>query len=255
MPDEEEESSKVGSPLSAVRKSERNVDDLIDLAKRRPILCALFIIVTLASLGHWVLGESISKLKADNIKLENELTETKRDRDSKATQLAPFLAVAEKQFKNAPADKRLDLLLDKVTDIQKRLPPDHRFSLPELDQILAELKQSPKLNVHFSLVMEYVEGGDAVKQLRQVFEQAGFSTITSGDMGSGQRGLTLFGKPEILTDEHLINAIKIMFKRFDQPPRLTTNGFLMDAKSDLTISIGPHPLPDPNFTVRSNWRF
>ena len=51
--------------------------------------------------------------------MKEEWAEVKRDRDAKATQLAPFLALATKEYPDAPADKRLELLGHRIEALEK----------------------------------------------------------------------------------------------------------------------------------------
>lgn len=96
-----------------------------------------------STIGHFW-GKS--KLEAQISDLQQDLTETKRDRDSKATQLAPFLAIANQRFEAAPADKRLDLLLERIDDLTQtvrdtaaRLPTKRSLSPEAITRIQTKL--------------------------------------------------------------------------------------------------------------------
>jgi hypothetical protein len=108
---------------SIVERSERVFDDVSRLWHRRPWLC-IGILIALLSPSLILLADKFfgrSKLLEKISGFKSELVEAKRDRDSKATQLAPFLAVANEHFASAPPDKRLDLLLDRTESLTQLL--------------------------------------------------------------------------------------------------------------------------------------
>jgi hypothetical protein len=237
MADETEESNKVENPLSAVKKSERNFDDLIDLSKRRPVLCAFFIIAAVASgAWHWASGESLSKKKEQIDTLQKESTELKRDRDSKATQLAPFLAIAEKQFKESPPDKRMDLLVEMVKDIQNRLPAQRSFSEAEIASIMEQLKQAPKLSISFDTVLGDIDGEHVRVQLEKVFKDAGFDIVggRASYFSDPPKGLIVYSASNDL-NQHFNAALIKMFKHFNQKPGLARDPSLTGGAIRLLI--------------------
>jgi hypothetical protein len=87
------------------------------------------IIITLITVGH-----QRSELRLDNKNLQAKLADSqstlydvKTERDKYQTQLAPFLAVAEKSFPDTPSEQRLELLL---TRIDKAITDAFRYNLP-----------------------------------------------------------------------------------------------------------------------------
>ncbi len=97
---------------SSFKKAERSLKDWASLFRKDPLkwffvnLIWLGPTIALGVGNFWGVGS-----------VKQELREVKQDRDAARTQLAPFLAVANLQFTNAPSDKRLDLLLDMMRNI------------------------------------------------------------------------------------------------------------------------------------------
>jgi hypothetical protein len=104
---------------SFVRKGERALDDFIDLWKRRKPACVIVLLVmALPAIGFAISnfwGKGVLRHQVDD--LQKRLNATERDRDSKAAQLAPFLAIANQRFESAPPDKRLDLLAQRIEEL------------------------------------------------------------------------------------------------------------------------------------------
>jgi hypothetical protein len=139
-----------------------------------------------------------------NESLEKDLIAMKADRDAKATQLAPFQALAAKAFESAPPDKRLDLLLEKVSKIEtntlvvqnqlaaittenlhRNLSPEQQHEFKNLTQLL------PKGKVEVRIA--FGAGEEIEKyawQIEKMLKDSGFDTgpdlaMTSGKVPNG----------------------------------------------------------------------
>jgi hypothetical protein len=106
---------------SVVKQVESGWNDWRRLWKRKPLVALLILLFLVAPASllviqhFWGNGELKEKLSQN----EKELADVKRDRDAKATQLAPFLALAQKTFTDAPPDERLKLLIQRVEILEK----------------------------------------------------------------------------------------------------------------------------------------
>jgi len=100
---------------SITKRAETEVKDLSRIRKRKPKL--FWALVVIAAAYIIIRGVAIPHLASELSKTKEELLDVKRDRDAKASQLAPFLAVANRTFEASPPDKRLDLLVDKMIEI------------------------------------------------------------------------------------------------------------------------------------------
>jgi uncharacterized protein involved in exopolysaccharide biosynthesis len=120
-------SEKTGEDSNIISKGERNVDAFLDLWKRRRKIC---ILVTLILICPDILGLiSYFDKSAKITELKSKLAEVTADRDKKEQLLAPWQALAARTFASDPSEKRLDLLLEKVGQLQgavddaaKRIP-------------------------------------------------------------------------------------------------------------------------------------
>ena len=114
---------------SPVKKLESALDDLLDLWRRRKIVCcivlAVIVLPTLFTIYQQIVA--LPKLKDKVSTLESEKSNAEKERDKAELQLAPFLAVAESRFPDTPADKRLDLLLNRI---DKAITDAFRYNLP-----------------------------------------------------------------------------------------------------------------------------
>jgi len=94
---------------------EQNFDSFVDLCKRRKWLaliaaCIILYIIFL----HFKIYPHMNSL-------ENNLKNLKEDNKQLQTQLAPFLAVANKEFSDQPENKRLELLVNEMDIIEKSI--------------------------------------------------------------------------------------------------------------------------------------
>lgn len=169
---------------SIVKKTESALDDLIDLWRRRKIVCIIVLLVIILPTGFtlYLKFVVVPKLKDQLGALQTAKDEAQRERDKAQLQLAPFLAVANRRFPDSPADKRLELLLSKleqaITDVQsaaRMVSPEHSLD-PRLRQSLIDnLKSVPPLDVEITCVLGDTESLSLASQLKDVFEQAGWN--------------------------------------------------------------------------------
>ena len=168
---------------SIVKKTESALDDLLDLWRRRKLVCVIVLIVIILPAGFTLYQQlvAVPKMKDQITALQTAKREAEQKRDKAELQLAPFLAAAERRFPDTPADKRLDLLLarlDKaITDVQsaaRKVSPERSLD-PRLKQsLLSRLKSLSPLKVEITCVLGDTEGFSLASQLKDVFEQAGW---------------------------------------------------------------------------------
>jgi len=166
------------SEPSVIKKAETVWDDLRRLWRRRPWLAALVIAFFLAPTGVFVYEHFWGKadLKERLAQVRNELADAKRDRDAKATQLAPFLAVAQKTFADAPPEKRLELLSRRVESLEKNLSDAQPRGISS-NALWTARSQMLQLGVPISFVVrpEFadLESAILVRQISEVLLVAG----------------------------------------------------------------------------------
>lgn len=168
---------------SIVKKTESAVDDLRDLWQRRRLVCIVVVTIIFLPAAFTLYQQFIivPGLRAEVSTLESQQRDAERSRDKAELQLAPFLAAADRRFPDTPADKRLDLLLERlnlaINDVQnaaRKVSPERSIS-PQLRQsLVTDLKSVPKLDVEISCVLGDTEGFSLASQLRSVFDDAGW---------------------------------------------------------------------------------
>ena len=168
---------------SIVKKTESALDDLLDLWRRRKLVCVIVLIVIILPAGFTLYQQlvAVPKMKDQITALQTAKREAEQKRDKAELQLAPFLAAAERRFPDTPADKRLDLLLarlDKaITDVQsaaRKVSPERSLD-PRLKQsLISRLKSLSPLKVEITCVLGDTEVFSLASQLEDVFEQAGW---------------------------------------------------------------------------------
>ena len=168
---------------SIVKKTESALDDLLDLWRRRKLVCIIVLLVIILPVG-WSLYQhfvAVPKLKDQVTALQTAKGDAERERDKAELKLAPFLAAADHRFPDSPADKRLDLLLARlekaITDVQsaaRKVSPERSLD-PRLRQSLIDnLKSVAPLDVEVTCVLGDTEGFSLASQIKDVFEQAGW---------------------------------------------------------------------------------
>ena len=173
---------------SIVKKIEIAIDDFLDLWKRSKLLF-LFVIIFILALGaYFVIPKFIymPKLKSELEKKENTIKElevkiskVEHERDKAQTQLAPFLAVANKKFSESPQDKRLDLLLNRLEqtvdtfqDIAKSIPVDRKLNQTIKNKIIERLKLIEPLVIEISCIVGDQEAISLAAEFKEIFENA-----------------------------------------------------------------------------------
>lgn len=166
---------------SFVGKVEQNVDDLGKVRKRKPwlfyLLLAGFVIFGVLYVFEKFWG--IPKLKEQLQAQEKQISELTRDRDSKAAQLAPFLAVANKEFRDAPENKRLELLMQRVEDAArslettaKNLNAPRRLTQEQVSVIVAGLQRFTNYSCTVTTMNTDYELTRYAEQIVELFKSA-----------------------------------------------------------------------------------
>ena len=179
-------------------KSEKELDALRSLFKRRPILCLLVILGLVCSAvyaGYQAITiRNVEKAYND---LEKQLETVKQKRDTLADQLAPFLAAADLRFPDDPPDKRLELLLKRyektmleVDPVTRKMGPERQLSESVRERVIERLKQQQKLKVNITSVLGDSEAYSLAEQLKTVFLNAGWP------VSKGSVRLGIFYKPQ-----------------------------------------------------------
>jgi hypothetical protein len=168
---------------SIFRKTETAFDDLVDLWRRRKLVCIIVLAVMVLPAGFTLYQQYVAmpKLKDQVTTLERQKRETEQERDKADLRLAPFLAAAERRFPDTPADQRLDLLLSKldkaITDVQtaaRKVSPERSIDPQMKQSLVANLKPISPLDVEITCVLGDTEGFALASQLKEVFQQAGW---------------------------------------------------------------------------------
>jgi len=173
---------------SIVKKTESALDDLLDLWHRRKLVCVIVLVVIILPGGFTLYQQlvTVPKLKTQISTLKSGKQKAERERDKAELQLAPFLATAKASFPDAPPDKRLELLLNRmeqaVSEVQnaaRRIGRDRVLSDYLIKKVVTKLKLQPKMTVEITTVLGDTDGFALAKQLETVFRQAGWP-ITEG---------------------------------------------------------------------------
>lgn len=227
---------------SIIKKGENAINDFLHLWRRRKLICIVIIIVLLipaifsVANSFWGRGQLNDRI----VKLESELTETKRDRDARAAQLAPFLAIANQRFENAPPDKRLDLLLDRiekltttVQDSMAKLQSRRSLSAEAIARIVGKLNSSPHLDVEVGGMLGDMESLGLANQIKSAFEQSGFKVRKLAQylpQSEPIYGVSIYfkEKPKL----GLINATGQVFTELGQPLAMVLAPNLIGANAD-----------------------
>lgn len=111
----------------------------------------------------------------------SKLDEAIKAKDKAEVQLAPFLAVANKQSQGDPEDKRLELLIGRfdaaVLNVEKAAKKlsTQRSIPPEIsDRIVNNLKSVSPFLVEIEAVAGDQESIGLSKQIKNIFEKAGW---------------------------------------------------------------------------------
>ena len=180
----------MGADPSIVRKTESAIDDIIDLWRRRKLICIIVILVVVVPIAFGVykqfvtvpnLTSEISQKQRKIDELRSSLQKTEHERDKAQIQLAPFLAAAERTFPNNPPDKSLELLLVKleqaigsVKDAARRISPERVLDIQAKNALVSSLKTLQPLDVEITSILGDNEGFALALQIKSVFEVAGW---------------------------------------------------------------------------------
>ena len=169
------------SERSIVKKTESAIDDLIDLWRRRKLVCTIVIAIIFIPtvFGLYQRFVEVPKLKDDINHLKDSVQSAEKERDKAETKLAPFLAFANQRFPDSPSDKRLELLLSKldqviisVQDAARRVSSERSLT-PQIQSLLvANLETIPPLDVEVTCVLGDTESFVLASQIKNVFEKA-----------------------------------------------------------------------------------
>jgi len=168
---------------SHIQTIEKTVDDLADVKKRKPWLFYLIVLGLVAVGVLYVFDKfwGIPSLEEQITKQEKEIQELKRDRDSKATQLAPFLALANKTFEKSPPEKRLELLVERLDQVALNLETtvtqitrERGYGESEQTKIISALRPFRQWSVELGVVPGDFEAAQLASQLHGMFFEAGW---------------------------------------------------------------------------------
>ena len=201
------------------------------------------IIVTLITIFH-----QRSELRLDNKNLQTKLSDSekvlidvKAERDKYQTQLAPFLAIAERSFPGESTNKRLELLLTKldkaINDVQsaaRKVSPKRTLGAKLEQTLIANLKSSHPINVKITGVMGDTESLVLANQIKEVFNRAGWGVkaVDQKAFINPIRGLVLvFGKAP---PPALKQALTPLLKNFS-PRRAMLNEQLGEKNMEIIV--------------------
>jgi hypothetical protein len=117
------------------------------------------------------IGESDER----EMRLREEVAELKRQRDKADSDLAPWKTLANLNHQEAPADKRLDLLLNEVRELKAQLPPSPRVLTPfQKLTLIPELKRGGSFEVAVSFAALNSEITAYSEQFKAALREAGW---------------------------------------------------------------------------------
>lgn len=230
---------------SIVARGERAFDDIRELWKRRKFLCVIVIIAICLPTFLFCFDRfgGRSKLSSELDETKQELDSTKRDRDAKATQLAPFLALANARYENAPADKRLELLIGRLeaatqTLLQITKPTSRELSAETVKRIQEKLDFAKRVPISINMPIGSDESGRLGEQLRSLFEAAGFKVdVVFGIFTRAPKGISVRAKPPLSPE--LEDALLMVFKDLGEDPQFYQAENLPE--SQVSIIVGARP--------------
>lgn len=229
---------------SFVARGEKALDDFLRLWRRRKVACTVILICMAVPAAGFAIanfwGKGALNAEIDHMRRERDSVIT--ERDSKAAQLAPFLALANQRFETAPPDKRLDLLLERVEELSRTvrdtaaLLPRAQKSLDDttLRRIQSKLDFARSANVHVSSLNGDAKAFEIARQLFALFQNSGFSvsginSVITTEPVSGLR-VTFGSEPS----EVLRTAFAEIFAALEQTPAITVNP---SATADIDILV------------------
>lgn len=217
---------------SFVGKVEQNVDDLNKVRKQKPWLFYLIVTGFVVFGGLYVFEKfwGIPKLKEDISAKKEEIAELKRDRDTKANQLAPFLAAANRNFSQAPEDQRLELLLRRLNEAAinlettaSKLGKDRAFEDAQADALIKSLKKF----TNWAAVIESSDGDGEARNLAsqyfKIFHEAGWKIGGFGTKVGGPNIKGIFVKLGSVPEPELQRALTPVWTTFGYEPSAVTD--------------------------------
>lgn len=230
---------------SLVKKTESNIRDFLSLMKHSPIIGSIVILILFTPTGFYVYQrffaiECIKKqLQESNSKYEaisTELRDTKTERDKAQIQLAPFLAIANKNFPQEPQNEQPKLLLNKIEKVlceikeaADKIIPQRVIPKDIIDTLIAKLKTLPPLCVEINIPAGDNEAFELATQIKEVFEMANWKDIR------GIRQLTYFKPQKHLYVEFknkpsndILDAILPLYDTFEYPRKFRINEHLSE---------------------------
>src|SRR6202030_3746688 len=122
------------------------------------------------------------------------------DRDAK---LAPFISLANRRIQNAPPEKRLELLLQRVsalTEAASKLPGYRHLSPEAVVRIQNKLDRAPRIEVEVGGMMGDIESLGLAEELRTAFVGAGINVRETVHYVRPERapvGVVIFSRHEL----------------------------------------------------------
>lgn len=169
-----------------VKQFEASVDDFHDLWKRRKALCILFLLIMVLPSLFVSYREFfvVPSLKSSILKLQEENQKMEKQRDKAELQLAPFLATAQARFPDAPPDKRLELLLERmeraiqdVTNAANYLGKPRVLSPSLISNLVSRLKTPATLKAQIVSPVGDSESLSLALQIKDIFSQANWPVV------------------------------------------------------------------------------
>ncbi|CAB1064486.1 hypothetical protein D1BOALGB6SA_9282 [Olavius sp. associated proteobacterium Delta 1] len=174
---------------SIVKKTESAIDDFIDLWKRRKGICIIAIAIIIVPTCFTLFQQyiAIPKIQSQIVKkdqkislLENRLKETIREKDKAEIKLSPFLAAADRHFSKSPPDERLNLLVEKIDSLIKRVESAAKdikskriLSIEAISKIKSRFSLFPPLSFIITSIMGDQESMQLGEQIKRILEEAG----------------------------------------------------------------------------------
>jgi hypothetical protein len=230
---------------SLVKKAESNIRDLLSLMKRSPIIGVIVILILITPTGFYVyerffvieclkkqLKDSNSKYKA----ISTDLQDTKMERDKAQIQLAPFLAIANKNFPQDPQNEQPKLLLNKIEKLlceiketADKITPQRIIPKDIIDKLIAKLKTLQPLYLQIAIPAGDNEALELATQIKKAFEMANWKDIDSIRhflCYEPQKHLYVEFKNKPSND--MLDAIFPLYDTFDYPRKFRINEHLSE---------------------------
>lgn len=189
---------------SKVKQIEREISEAGRLWRTKPRLFWTLLVAGSLGLTCYVwyqfvfvggLGKGLEEAQKENSRLQDELRDAKSDRDAKATQLAPFLAMANRQFQNSPEPERLTRLLKQIDDATIRmqqasdlLPRLRRLNGDAAARFVAAMQEAKGFEAVIRYESGHSQAAQLAEQLNDLFGRAGWRTSAPWFVVSSEQG-------------------------------------------------------------------